>query len=40
MSPGSPRVAMALSGALNGFFQHWHLYDEKVWRRLLEQKTP
>ena len=28
---------MALSGALNGFFQHWHLYDEKVWRRLLEQ---
>jgi len=33
----APRVAMALSGALNGFFQHWHLYDEKVWRRLLEQ---
>jgi SAM-dependent methyltransferase len=33
----SPRLAMALSGALNGFFQHWHLYDHKVWRRLLEQ---
>lgn len=33
----APRIAMALSGALNGFFQHWHLYDEKVWRRLLEQ---
>ena len=28
---------MALSGALNGFFQHWHLYDAKVWQRLLEQ---
>jgi hypothetical protein len=28
---------MALAGALNGFFQHWHLYDERVWRRLLEQ---
>lgn len=33
----APRVAMAVSGALNGFFQHWHLYDHKVWRRLLEQ---
>ncbi len=33
----APRLAMALSGALNGFFQHWHLYDHKVWRRLLEQ---
>ena len=32
----SPRIAMALSGALNGFFQHWHLYDHKVWTRLLE----
>jgi hypothetical protein len=30
-------MAMALSGALNGFFQHWHLYDAKVWQRLLEQ---
>jgi hypothetical protein len=33
----APRVAMTISGALNGFFQHWHLYDAKVWRRLLEQ---
>jgi SAM-dependent methyltransferase len=33
----APRVAMAISGALNGFFQHWHLYDAKVWQRLLEQ---
>ncbi len=33
----APRVAMTVSGALNGFFQHWHLYDLKVWTRLLEQ---
>jgi SAM-dependent methyltransferase len=33
----APRIAMSLSGALNGFFQHWHLYDAKVWQRLLEQ---
>ncbi len=33
----APRLAMALSGALNGFFQHWHLYDHKVWTRLLAQ---
>lgn len=32
----TPRVAMAVAGALNGFFQHWHLYDSKVWTRLLE----
>jgi hypothetical protein len=32
----APRLAMAVSGALNGFFQHWHLYDHKVWTRLLE----
>jgi SAM-dependent methyltransferase len=32
----SPRLAMALSGALNGFFQHWHLYDIKVWTRIIE----
>lgn len=32
-----PRVAMSVAGALNGFFQHWHLYDAKVWTRLLEQ---
>jgi SAM-dependent methyltransferase len=33
----APRVSMSLSGALNGFFQHWHLYDSKVWTRLLAQ---
>ena len=33
----APRVAMSLAGALNGFFQHWHLYDAKVWTRLLAQ---
>ncbi|MGE0870405.1 MAG: class I SAM-dependent methyltransferase [Kofleriaceae bacterium] len=33
----APRVAMSVSGALNGFFQHWHLYDDKVWTRLLAQ---
>jgi hypothetical protein len=33
----APRIAMSISGALNGFFQHWHLYDAKVWRRLLAQ---
>ena len=33
----SPRLAMSISGALNGFFQHWHLYDAKVWTRLLAQ---
>jgi len=33
----APRLAMTFSGALNGFFQHWHLYDAKVWTRLLEQ---
>jgi SAM-dependent methyltransferase len=32
-----PRVAMSIAGALNGFFQHWHLYDAKVWRSLLAQ---
>jgi SAM-dependent methyltransferase len=31
-----PRIAMALAGALNGFFQHWHLYDHKVWSSILE----
>ena len=33
----APRVAMSLAGALNGFFQHWHLYDVKVWTALLAQ---
>lgn len=33
----APRVAMSIAGAMNGFFQHWHLYDAKVWTRLLAQ---
>ncbi len=33
----APRMAMTVAGALNGFFQHWHLYDDKVWNRLLAQ---
>lgn len=33
----APRLAMSIAGALNGFFQHWHLYDAKVWTRLLAQ---
>jgi SAM-dependent methyltransferase len=33
----TPRLAMTLSGAMNGFFQHWHLYDQQVWRSLLAQ---
>jgi SAM-dependent methyltransferase len=32
----APRLAMMVSGAMNGFFQHWHLYDQKVWKSLLE----
>ncbi len=31
----APRLAMSLSGALNGFFQHWHLYDLSVWESIL-----
>ncbi len=31
-----PRLAMTVSGALNGFFQHWHLYDLQVWKALLD----
>lgn len=33
----APRVSMALAGALNGFFQHWHLYELPVWKQLLAQ---
>jgi len=33
----APRLAMSFAGALNGFFQHWHLYDHKVWTALLAQ---
>lgn len=31
----SPRFSMTFSGALNGFFQHWHLYHYKIWIGLL-----
>lgn len=33
----APRVAMSLAGALNGFFQHWHLYELGVWKQLLAE---
>lgn len=33
----SPRFSMAFSGAINGFFQHWHLYNYKVWKNLLKE---
>ncbi|MBC7396128.1 MAG: class I SAM-dependent methyltransferase [Bdellovibrionales bacterium] len=32
----SPRLSMAYSGAINGFFQHWHLYDYRIWNHLLQ----
>lgn len=31
----SPRFSMAFSGLLNGFFQHWHLYDHEVWKYII-----
>ena len=31
-----PRLSMMISGAVNGFFQHWHLYDANSWISLLE----
>lgn len=30
-----PRLAMMIAGAMNGFFQHWHLYSASVWTALL-----
>ena len=32
-----PRLAMMLSGAMNGFFQHWHMYDPPLWQAVLER---
>jgi SAM-dependent methyltransferase len=32
----SPRLSMAFSGFMNGFFQHWHLYNHSIWKSLLE----
>ena len=31
-----PRISMSFSGLINGFFQHWHLYNYKVWIELLK----
>lgn len=31
-----PRLGMAFAGALNGFFQHWHVYDHRVWSSILQ----
>lgn len=33
-----PRIAMTISGALNGFFQHWHLMTDKSWCAVLEKQ--
>ena len=33
-----PRLGMAFAGALNGFFQHWHIYDYRVWSSILGAK--
>jgi SAM-dependent methyltransferase len=35
LMPRSRRIAMTLSGAVNGFFQHWHLYHRNVWCAIL-----
>lgn len=31
----TPRLSMMISGAINGFFQHWHLYEVSVWESIL-----
>ncbi len=31
-----PRLAMTVSGGMNGFFQHWHLWSHETWSRLLQ----
>jgi hypothetical protein len=28
---------MMWSGAINGFFRHWHLYEPPVWRQILAE---
>lgn len=33
----SPRISMCFSGLINGFFQHWHLYNFKVWTLILSK---
>ena len=32
----SQRLGMALSGAIDGFFQHHHLYDDRSWSLLVQ----
>lgn len=34
-----PRLSMSFSGLINGFFQHWHLYNYKVWIELLNNNN-
>lgn len=34
-----PRIALTFNGAVNGFFQHWHLYSPEVWSSLLERNN-
>jgi len=31
----SPRLSMSFSGFMNGFFQHWHLYNHHIWKSVL-----
>ncbi len=31
----SPRLSMSFSGLINGFFQHWHLYNYNIWKSIL-----
>jgi len=31
----SPRLSMSFSGLINGFFQHWHLYNQNIWTSVL-----
>ena len=31
----SPRLSMMYSGMINGFFQHWHLYNFRIWISIL-----
>lgn len=32
----SPRLSMMISGMINGFFQHWHLYHHDLWAHILK----
>ena len=37
MERRSTRLAMATAGAIDGFFQHHHLYDQDTWQFLLQK---